>query len=397
MRFHVVSLPHTQTTDQFPACAFTEKVRNFCVMMMNLGHEVFLYSGEHNTTPCTEHIPCLTETEQIIACGGRHYTQAVFDPKLPHWVTLNGNAIAGIARRIQERDFICVITGWINKPLADAFPNHMTVEFGIGYAGSFAKYRVWESYAWMHTCYGATAQEPAKADGIWYDEVIPGYFDVDNFPFNDRKEDYFFFIGRLIDRKGWRIAEEVCKHLGKRLVVAGTGDEPTYGEYVGAVTPQQRNEWMRNAQAVFVPTIYVEPFGNVAVEAQACGTPVICTDWGAFTETVVQGVTGYRCRTFQHFVDAAMLVRYLDPWTIRKHAWDHYSLQVISQKYQTYFERLMTLWDKGWYQLREEEVNAVKQGQIKQSRFIDHQQAKKGRLYQSEAARGNRSAAGRAL
>ena len=44
MRFHVVSLPHTQTTRAYSHCAYTEKVRKFCDMM-SVNHEVFLYSG----------------------------------------------------------------------------------------------------------------------------------------------------------------------------------------------------------------------------------------------------------------------------------------------------------------------------------------------------------------
>jgi hypothetical protein len=38
-RLHVVGLPHTQTTSAFSSCAYTEKVRKFCKMMMDQGNE----------------------------------------------------------------------------------------------------------------------------------------------------------------------------------------------------------------------------------------------------------------------------------------------------------------------------------------------------------------------
>ena len=59
MRFHVVALPHTQVTKKFSGCAFTEKVRRFCIMMNDLGHEVFLYAGETVEAPVTELITCV--------------------------------------------------------------------------------------------------------------------------------------------------------------------------------------------------------------------------------------------------------------------------------------------------------------------------------------------------
>ena len=357
MRFHLISLPHTQTTEDYAACAFTEKVRKFCIMMMNLGHEVFLYAGEYNDAPCTEHIQCLSEEERANTLDGKHFTTASFDYSLPHWVKFNQNVIDGIKARHKERDFILSIAGLANKSVSDAFPHpyYQFVEFGIGYGGSFARYRVFESYAWMHATYGAQGprNNPNALDGVWYDDVIPGYFEVEKFPFSDKKEDYYLFVGRLTERKGYKIAEEVCKHLNKRLILAGVGDTPTYGEYVGVINPRQRGDLMRKARAVFVPTIYIEPFGNVAVEAMACGTPVICTDWGAMTETVIDGVTGFRCRSLQEFVDATEKVKDLNPWGIRTHAMNNYSLPVVGLRYQAYFQRLLTLWGAGWYQLKE--------------------------------------------
>lgn len=349
MRFHVVSLPHTQTDGTFTACAFTEKVRKFCMMMRGLGHEVFLYAGDRNVAPCDELVTCITEAERQAAVGADHYTLASFDYRRPHWRTFNDRAIAGIRRLAQPRDFICVIGGLAHKQIADAFPAMLTVEFGIGYGGTFAKFRVWESYAWMHTCYGSSNRNPNELVGQWFDAVIPSYFEVDQFPFASRKSDYFLFMGRLTERKGYQIAADTCERLGARLIVAGQGTPPKYGEYVGVVGAKDRGTLMAGARALFVPTTYIEPFGSVAVEAMLCGTPVIATDWGAMTETVVEGVTGFRCRTLAEFMGAARAVGSLDPARIRAHAVKRYSLDAVAALYQRYFERLETLWGEGWY------------------------------------------------
>jgi glycosyltransferase involved in cell wall biosynthesis len=358
MRFHVVSLPHTQTTLAFGACAYTEKVRKFCRMMKDLGHTVFLYSGDDNEAPCDEHVSCISESDRAQAVGAAHYCEASFDTRLPHWRKFNAMAVIAIKQRIRPRDFICLIAGVAHQSIAEAFPEHMAVEFGIGYAGTFSKYRVFESYAWMHMVYGQQ-YTAYGADGQWFDTVIPGYLERERFPFAGRKEDYYLFIGRLVERKGFSIAIEVCETLGKRLKIAGQGTPPRYGEYVGVVGPHDRGRLMAHATAVFVPTIYIEPFGNVAVEAMACGTPVITSDWGAFTETVVQGKTGFRCRTFQQFLDAAELVKHLDPMRIREHTMAHYSLEAIGPRYDEYFRLLMTLWDDGWYARRNRNVAGV--------------------------------------
>jgi glycosyltransferase involved in cell wall biosynthesis len=352
MRFHVIGLPFTQTTNEYPACAFTMKIRKFAQMMKAAGHTVYLYSGEQNTAPCDEHITCITEQQRQDLLNGAHYTMGSFDANLPQWQTFNLVAAAEIRKRAQPKDFVCVIGGTSHKPIADMLPDLMTVEFGIGYPGTFAKYRVFESYAWMHAVYGTTTTNPATLDGNWYDAVIPGYVDAHEFPLGDGAGDYLFFIGRLVERKGYRIAAEVAEYLGKRLIVAGVGTPPAYGEYIGSVG-LERAEYFGNATAVFVPTTYVEPYGTVNVEAQMTGTPVITTDWGAFTETVDDGVTGFRCRTFGEFVQAVHDAPKLDRVAIRERAVANYSLEATAPKYEKYFNRLLDLWNDGWYTVTE--------------------------------------------
>lgn len=321
-------------------------------MMRSIGHEVFLYAGDQCETDVTEHVVCFTEDERLTHCNGIHYTQASWNASDPGWQAFNNRCISAIRQKAQPQDFICIMGGHAQKPVADALSHLMSVEYGIGHPGSFSAYRVFESYAWMHTVYGSeTYGKPGAADGKWFDAVIPGYFDIEDFKFSDHKDNYALFIGRLIERKGPHIAAEICKATNTKLLVAGQGTAPPGTDYVGVVNAEQRNELMRHARCVIVPTVYIEPFGNVAVEAQACGTPVLTTDWGAFTETVVQGVTGYRCRTLQEFVNGMENCAKLDPFLIRSHAVKNYSLPVIAERYESYFERLLTLYKGGWYEL----------------------------------------------
>lgn len=316
--------------------------------MSDLGHEVYLYAGEQVDAPVTKLITCISEERRAQAVGNGHYTQTSFDLEALHWRVFNTNVIRLMQQNLEPQDFICLIGGSAHKPIADAYPKHLSVEFGVGYGGVFSQFRVFESYAWMHSIY-AGWKNPTTVDGHFYDAVIPGYLEPYMFPLGKGDGDYYLYIGRLIERKGYRIAQEVCERLGKRLILAGPGPHDGYGEFVGSVGPEERAKLMGGAIATFAPTLYIEPFGNVVIEAQACGTPTITTDWGAFTENNEHGVTGFRCRTLQDFIEAAENVKTLDRSRIREQAVAKYSLDVIGRKYEAYFQRLLTLWDKGWY------------------------------------------------
>ena len=134
------------------------------------------------------------------------------------------------------------------------------------------------------------------------------------------------------------------------LRVIGHGDPRlmTYGDYLGAVTTEQRNRVLSQATAVLMPTQYIEPFGNVSAEAQLCGTPVISTDMGGFVESVEQGVTGYRCNTLGEFVQAVDLAPLLDRASIRARAERLYGCEAADAAYRSYFRRLDTVRGEAW-------------------------------------------------
>lgn len=350
---HVVSLPHTQTTAEYTHCAYTQKVRKFCNMMTDLGHDVILYASEENEARVKELVTVITKEKQREIFGDNDHTKNFFNITWgiydPGWAEMNVNTIRAMAGRIQPRDFICLIGGWCQKVIADAFPNNLPVEYGIGYYGPFSKFRVFESYSHLHLIHGLQQDQYA---GSFYDTVIPNYYDEEEFPFSETKDDYFLFIGRLNQDKGFGIAQEVCEKLGKRLILAGQGEFSGYGEHVGVVGVKERGELMSKAKAVFVPSTYIEPFGGVHAEALLCGTPVITTNFGVFTETVENGVNGYRCDVFRDFIAAAKAVEKFSPSKrkkIRAAAQKRFSTKHVRGQYQKYFERVYDLWGDGWY------------------------------------------------
>jgi len=352
MRFHIVALPHTQVTKEFFSCAYTEKVYHFCNMMKSLGHEVYLYaSGDKTGTNVTDFISCLSEEDRLTAVGSNHYTSTSFDNTLPHWRTFNTNAISAIAKNLEQKDFICLIGGLAQKPVADAFPNHMSVEWGIGYSGVFSKYKVFESNTWRSAVY-AQHRNAADIDINFYDGVVNGYYDKDKFPMQLEKKDYYLYFGRMTQRKGVDIASQACERAGVRLIMAGSGNYiPKYGEYIGEVGAEDRAELLGGAIAAFSPTLYHEPFCNSHIQAMATGTPVITSDLGIFTETVQNGFNGFRCNTLAEFVKATEQVKKLDYRAISTDTYAKYSTDMIRYKFDRYFNRLLTLWEDGFYQL----------------------------------------------
>lgn len=357
VRFHYLGLAHLETVRENSACAYTQKIIKLAKILKSYGHTVIFYGVEGSRVACDEFVPVSDRSVLRKTYGDYDRATAFFrhDPDDGAHREFNGNAIREILSRKQEGDVLLCPMGNYQKPIADA-AGLPAVEPGVGYSGVFARYRVFESYAWMHHVYGLLG----VGDGAWYDCVIPNYFELEDFPFQKEKGDYLLYLGRLIGRKGVQTASDVARATGHTLYVVGQGalEDPREGlrlageshiRYLPAVGPGERAELLGNAKAVLMPTYYLEPFGGVNVEAQLCGTPVITTDWGAFPETVVHGVTGYRCRTFEEFCWAVDHAGELRPEDCRAWAAANYSLERVGRMYEEYFRRLERLFHGGWY------------------------------------------------
>ena len=362
LRFHLLGLAYLETNKKNSSCAFTQKIIKLARMLKAFGHTVFFYGVEGSEVTCDEFIQVSSQEDLRRAYGDYDRTTTIYkqDPKDAAHVIFNRNTTESITVRKQERDILLCPMGVYQKPIADAV-KLFTVEPGIGYTGVFSSLRVFESYAWMHYIYGLQKTE----DGIWYDAVIPNYFDPKDFPYQSKKQDYLLYFGRIIGRKGVQTASDIAKATGNQLYIVGQGslENPAEGIHLSdekhivyhpAVGPEQRAELLGNAKAVLMPTYYLEPFGGVNVEAQLCGTPVITSDWGAFPETVLHGVTGYRCHVFEEFCWAVNNIWRIRPRDCHEWAVKNYSMERVGKMYEEYFQRVYRMFDKGWYQPNEQ-------------------------------------------
>lgn len=103
------------------------------------------------------------------------------------------------------------------------------------------------------------------------------------------------FLGKLDASKGIQNLIKAVDYAKAELLVGGYGPlEPmvkkSHARFLGWAKPE---EAYRRADIVAVPSLWEEPFGRTAVEAMACGIPVIASDIGGLKDIVKNGKTGY--------------------------------------------------------------------------------------------------------
>jgi glycosyltransferase involved in cell wall biosynthesis len=167
---------------------------------------------------------------------------------------------------------------------------------------------------------------------------------------------YLAFLGRLSPEKGVDTAIRVARAAGLPLVLAGNiSDEAGGMEYfrteiaphlgsdviwIGEITEAQKPAFLGGALALLMPARWNEPFGIVAAEALACGTPVVASARGALPELITHGVTGYLVQDEAGMCAAVRDLAAIDRSACRRHAEARFSKTTMTVRYVRLVETL---------------------------------------------------------
>ena len=227
-----------------------------------------------------------------------------------------------------------------------------------GIKGFLARYflhkiRMWDSLTANRVDrYIAVSHHVAKRIKKIYNKdatVIYPPVDVDKFSLREKKEDFYLSASRMVPYKKMDLIVEAFSKIGKKLVVVGDG--PDFNkvkakaskniELLGYQKESTLIDLMQRAKAfVFAAE---EDFGIAPVEAQACGTPVICYGFGGSKETVLDKKTGiyFLDQNVDSIIEAINTFEKLqdtfDPKTIRQNAL-RFSRERFEKEIKTFVE-----------------------------------------------------------
>lgn len=347
MVFHCLSIPYAPTKKDISLCAFVQKVYKFCNEMTKRGHIVYHYGHADSVVNCTEHI---TVTNNDILKNSydnlNSWTEKGFDQNVETkaFEIFNDNCIKEINKRLKNnKEIILCWFGFGHKRCVEHFYDKaVVVEPSIGYDSMFAPFKIFETYAQMHKMHGKLDinVQPDKEFVVY-----PG-FDPNDFVFKKEKSKTALFLGRITEAKGAQIVYDICNYLGQDIIFAGPNllnlKDTKHCKFIGFANPIKRMNLLSEAKFLFAPSLYMEPCNWTIIEAQFSGTPTITTDFGGFTETVLQGHTGLRCHNINQMVYAAQNInKIINPENCYKNAMSKYKIDIQCAVYEDIFKTLI--------------------------------------------------------
>ncbi|MEA2782680.1 MAG: hypothetical protein QOK29_4224 [Rhodospirillaceae bacterium] len=220
--------------------------------------------------------------------------------------------------------------------------------------------------------YPPVALRPTRA-GLWFNCVSKSQHDrcaevagflppiangvpIDALAARHGRRSFALVLGRICPEKGIHIAMDAARHADIPLLVGGhTFRYPTHESYfrqeieprldplrrlLGPLDFRRKRRFLSAARCLLLPSLAPETSSLVAMEAMACGTPVIAFPNGALPEIVEHGRTGFLVRDVGEMAEAIHAVSEIDPEDCRAVARERFSLDRMTRAYLGVYRKL---------------------------------------------------------
>lgn len=185
-------------------------------------------------------------------------------------------------------------------------------------------------------------------------QVLANGLDLSRYEFCPEPQNLLGWVGRIAPEKGLEDAIALAQSTQIPLHVWGAMPDLAYWEtvrdsypqapvsYQGFVSTEALQQGLRQCRALVMTPKWVEAFGNVAIEALACGVPVIAYRRGGPIEIVQDGVTGYLVTPdrVEALVEAVGRLGAIDRQECRRQAEERFSMQAMGDRVEEWIGRI---------------------------------------------------------
>ena len=188
-----------------------------------------------------------------------------------------------------------------------------------------------------------------------------GYFclssaiELSQYCFCSQPQNQLAWVGRISPEKGLEDAVAASAKTGIPLMIMGKIQDPVYWEnilnnyvdapmeYLGFLSTEKLQAKLGQCRALLMTHRWIEAFGNVAIEALACGVPVISYRRGGPTEIIRDGITGWLVEpdNINQLVHAINNIDKIDRSVCRKQAETEYSLDRLGDRMEQWLFQLI--------------------------------------------------------
>lgn len=208
---------------------------------------------------------------------------------------------------------------------------------------------------WLHGV--SEAQYCTAPTGAHLLPPIPNGVPRKLFTTHSRKRGHAMVLSRICQEKGIHLALQACHRAHFPLLIGGQvfpykeheryfsqEVEPLLDDgrrFLGPLGFDRKRRLLAAAQCLLVPSLVAETSSLSAMEALACGTPVVAFANGALPERIEQGKTGYIVQNVEEMAEAIMACAKLESSDCRASAARRFSPELMEQRYLDLYRQVV--------------------------------------------------------